>query len=120
LNAYETLLIFDPVLGEEKIDLLIKKIEEKIKSLGGEMKKTEKWGSKRLPNLFKKAQKMQYVYYVMLFFDAPSALPAELQYFLKVTEDVFRYSVYRAEEKEAALAEIQGVPQPKEEVKAIG
>lgn len=120
MNAYESLLIFDPVLGEEKIGLLVSKIEDKIKNLGGEMKKTEKWGNKRLPNLFKKAQNMQHVYYVMLFFDAPSSVPAGLQAFLKVTEDVFRYSVYRAEEKEVALAEIQGIPLPKEEVKPVG
>ena len=120
MNSYELLLIFDPRLGEEKIGQVVGKIEDKIKSLGGEPKKTEKWGVKRLPNLFKKAKTMPQVYYVMLFFEAPSKVPAGLQAYLKVNEDVFRYAVYRAEKREEALSEIQGVPLQKEEVKTIG
>jgi len=120
LNSYELLLIFDPRLGEEKIGQVVGKIEDKIKTLGGEPKKTEKWGVKRLPNLFKKAKTMPQVYYVMLFFDAPSAVPASLQAFLKVNEDIFRYAVYRAAAGVEKLAEIQGTPLPKEEIKAVG
>mgnify|MGYP001575375826 CR=1 FL=1 len=48
MNRYEMMLLIDPNLGDEKIGELITKIEDKIKSWGGEIEKTEKWGIRRL------------------------------------------------------------------------
>jgi small subunit ribosomal protein S6 len=110
------MLIFDPNLGEEKIKTLITKIEDKIKSLGGEITKTDNWGSKRLANTFQKARKMVFGVYVVVFFKALSGLPVQLTGYLKVTEDLARYSVYRAEELPAEPAE-EKPAEKKEEAK---
>lgn len=108
---YELMLIFDPGLGEEKIGQIISKIEDKIKSLGAEHKNTDKWGAKSLMGNFRKAKKLQQGYYVVIYFDSQPALPASLQAYLKVSENIVRYSIYKALPKEEKpLAEIQGVP----------
>jgi small subunit ribosomal protein S6 len=90
------MMIFDPALGDEKIEKLISKAEEKIKSLGGEIDKTDKWGSKRLASPFAKLKKMTNGYYVVIYFKSDPSVPAKVQSFLKVTENIIRYSVYRS------------------------
>lgn len=111
MNPYELMLIFDPGLGEERIDQILLKVEDKIKNFGGEMLKTDKWGIKTLANAFKKARKLTQAYYAVVYFNGPSSLPASLQAYLKVTENVIRYSVYRSTEQgENPLASISGEP----------
>jgi ribosomal protein S6 len=99
------MLIFDPNLGEEKIGELVSKIEGRIKSLGGEVEKTDKWGVRKLPGRMKKAKKLTQAHYVLIYFKSESSLPKELQGFLKVTENVVRYSIFQAVPK-AAAAEV--------------
>lgn len=115
------MLIFNPNLGEEKIDQAVAKIEEKIKGWGGEHKKTEKWGTKRLMSVFRKTNKLQQGFYLLVFFDSDPSVPAKLQAYLKVSEFVVRYSVYKSPpQKEEKLAEIAGVPLENKDVLAIG
>ncbi|MDD5382676.1 MAG: 30S ribosomal protein S6 [Candidatus Margulisbacteria bacterium] len=101
MNSYELILIFDSALGDEKIDALVAKIEGKIKGLGGEIEKTDKWGSKRLASQMKKAKKVTMAHYVLIYFQSATSLPAELSSYLKVTEELIRYSIVRAGEKPA-------------------
>jgi small subunit ribosomal protein S6 len=102
LNPYELILVFDSSLGEEKIDALLAKIEGKIKDLGGEIEKTDKWGTRRLASMMKKARKVTQAYYVLICFKAQTAVPGGLQKYLKVQENVIRYSLVRAEAHSAA------------------
>jgi small subunit ribosomal protein S6 len=102
------MLIFDPDLGEERIGAILSKIEGKIKSLGGGVEKTDKWGVRRLASMVKRAKKLQQAYYVVLYFKSEPSLPEELQNYLKVTENIVRYSIVRAAPK--PLAEIEGAP----------
>ena len=48
LYPYEVLLIFDPRPTEEDIAALLIKLQETLKSLGGEVTKAESWGKRRL------------------------------------------------------------------------
>src|SRR3989339_843192 len=91
-------MLFDPALGEEKILQLTTKVEDKIKSLGGALEKTEKWGMKKLNSMIRKAKRLTHAYYMMIKFSSPSNVPAEVQAMLKVTENVARYFVSKAVE----------------------
>ena len=53
MNPYELMIVFDPNLGEDKIDVILGKIEAKIKGAGGEVTKTDKWGTRRLASEMK-------------------------------------------------------------------
>jgi len=108
LNSYELIVLIDPNLGEEKIEALVAKVEGKIKSLGGEIEKIDKWGTKRLASMIKKAKKLTQAHYVAIYFRSEPAIPEGLKKFLKVTENIVRYSLIRAAEKK--LAEIEGTP----------
>jgi len=113
LNSYELIMIFDTGLGEEKINHLITKVEEKIKILGGEVEKTERWGTRRLASPIKKAKNLTQAYYVLVRFQSAPALPAELQAYLRVNENIVRYIISRAVAPELAAAvekEISGTP----------
>ncbi|OGC34896.1 30S ribosomal protein S6 [candidate division WOR-1 bacterium RIFOXYB2_FULL_48_7] len=98
MNQYELIMLFDPALGEEKILQLTTKVEDKIKSLGGALEKTEKWGMKKLNSMIRKAKRLTHAYYMMIKFSSPSNVPAEVQAMLKVTENVARYFVSKAVE----------------------
>lgn len=124
MNSYELMLLFDPNLGDEKIGQIVSKIEGKVASLGGELGKTDKWGAKNLPVRLQKAKKLKQAYYVVVYFKSETSLPGQLQNYLKVTENIIRYSVFRSQAE--PLPEIEGAPPPpgaelksKEEIEAV-
>lgn len=98
MNPYELILLFDPVLGEDKIGTVITKIEDKIKAAGGQIDRTEKWGVRRLASMMKKAKKLTQAYYTLIRFNSPSSAPAELRAYLRVNENVVRSYISRAVE----------------------
>ena len=114
MNAYEMVLMFDANLGTEKIEGLIGKIEDKAKSFGAKIEKTDKWGVRRAVSKIKKAKKLTQVYYAIVFFQSPSNVPLELQKYLKVTEGVVRYSILSAVPVAAAAGK-----EEKPEVQAV-
>ena len=88
-------------------------MEEKTKGQSGAIDKVEKWGTKRLASMIKKAKGLTQGYYVLVRFHGQPTLPAELRSYLHVTEHVVRYFISRAvEETEAAVEtkEISGTP----------
>ncbi len=54
LRSYQSVLILKPDLEESRVDEALAKIGEFIKSNGGAILKTEKWGKKRLAYRVKK------------------------------------------------------------------
>lgn len=110
MNSYELILIFDPNQGEERIEEDVSKIEDRIKNLGGELEKTDKWGVRKLAGRFKRAKKLTQAYYVVIYFRAESSLPGSLQSYLKVTENIIRYFICRAAEARMPVAEIEAAP----------
>jgi small subunit ribosomal protein S6 len=110
-------MIFDPNLGEENIGTVVSKIENKIKTLDGEVQKTDKWGVRRLASMLTKARKLKQGYYVFIAFKAEPSVPAKVQSTLKVTEEIVRYSLIRVEEKQPA--EIEGAPLPEAGIEAV-
>ena len=110
MNGYELTLIFDTNLGEERIDAMVAKVEDKIKAGAGEIEKVEKWGIKKLASMMKKAKRLTQAYYVLIRFKGMPALPGELKAYLKVSEHVLRYYLTRAVEIPPAQERIGGRP----------
>jgi small subunit ribosomal protein S6 len=118
LSSYELMMIFDPNLGEEKITAILSKVEAKIKGLKGEVVKTDKWGTRALSSVMGRARKLKQGYYVVIYFKAETSVPGELQAYLKVTENIVRYSVLKA--VEMPPQEIKGSPtEGKDEIEAV-
>lgn len=103
MKDYELILIFDPALGEEKIGQVVGKIEDKIKAGGGTIEKTEKWGTRRLASMVKKVKNLTQGYYILILFKSEPKLPAELQAYLHVNENVVRSFLSLAVPPESVL-----------------
>ena len=87
---YETMYILKPDLDEEKKNALVAKFSEIVAANGGEVEKVDEWGKKKL------AYPINYIgegYYVLMYFKAPAALPAELERNFKITDEVIRFMV---------------------------
>ena len=106
MKPYEAIIIFNPTVAEDKIDLSISKFEKKIKDAGGTDVITSKWGARKFASPIRKAKNASEGYYILINFNGEGAAPNELRALLNVSEEVVRYSVIVAKPAQ---------PEPKEE-----
>ncbi|MFH1709937.1 MAG: 30S ribosomal protein S6 [bacterium] len=106
MKPYEAIIIFNPAVTEDKIDVSVSKFEKKIKDSGGVDVITAKWGMRKLASQVKKAKKATEGYYVLINFNGEGATPNELRSLLDVSEEIIRYSV---------ICSRPAQPEPKEE-----
>jgi small subunit ribosomal protein S6 len=92
LYPYETLLILDPRLNEEEVAALLTKVQETLKTLGGEIGKAESWGKRRLAYDMRKQREGTYA---VLESKAEPATIKEFERQLKLNEQVHRYFTTR-------------------------
>ena len=92
MYPYETLLIVDPRLNEEEVAALLTKVQETLKTLGGEIGKAESWGKRRLAYDMRKQREGTYA---VLESKAEPATIKEFERQLKLNEQVLRYFTTR-------------------------
>ena len=92
MYPYETLLILDPRLNEEEVAALLTKVQETLKTLGGEVGKAESWGKRRLAYDMRKQREGTYA---VLESKAEPATIKEFERQLKLNEQVLRYFTTR-------------------------
>lgn len=94
MNHYETMYIIRPTVAEEERTALIARFSDLIAANGGSVTGIEEMGTKKL------AYEIDYIgegFYVLVNFDAPPALPAELERNFKISDAILRYLVVRKE-----------------------
>ncbi|HKC07403.1 MAG TPA: 30S ribosomal protein S6 [Methylomirabilota bacterium] len=92
MYPYETLLILDPRLNEEEVAALLTKVQDTLKTLGGEIGKAESWGKRRLAYDMRKQREGTYA---VLESKAEPATIKEFERQLKLNEQVLRYFTTR-------------------------
>ena len=92
MYPYETLLILDPQLNEEEVAALLTKVQDTLKTLGGEIGKAESWGKRRLAYDMRKQREGTYA---VLESKAEPATIKEFERQLKLNEQVLRYFTTR-------------------------
>lgn len=99
MALYETIYIIHPELNEEDVEEHIKRVENLVTRLGGEILKTERWGKKRLAY---EVNKHRYGYYVLLRLRGNPTILPELERHYRLTEGIIKSLVIRlkAEPKE--------------------
>ena len=97
INNYETVMVLNPELEEEKLNALVEKFEGLISS-NGELVKTDVWGKRRLA--YEIDDKTE-GYYVLVEFSASPEFPAELNRQFRITDGILRSIVIRHEDKKA-------------------
>lgn len=88
MRTYETTFIVDSLIRPEETDEIINKIEKFISNNGGQIKKIDRWGKKRLAYEIKKRQ---YGYYVIIRYSAPPKLNRLLEKEYQLDENILRY-----------------------------
>jgi small subunit ribosomal protein S6 len=94
MNKYEALYIIRTDIEEQAIKDLIEKFAGVITANGGSIDSTDEWGKRRL------AYPIDYKtegYYVLVKFQAESAVPAELERNFKINDGIMRYMVTKLE-----------------------
>ena len=87
MKKYEMLYVLDATLSDEARDAIVAKFEDVVKTAGGSVESSEKWGVKKLayPINYKSEG-----YYVLMTFEAiPSAI-SEIERVAGITENVMR------------------------------
>ena len=92
MNKYESLYVIVPDLNEEDTASVINKFNGIVTANGGEIEKVDEWGKRRLAYMIDYKTEG---YYVLMVFDAPGEVPAELERNLKNDERIMRYKVTR-------------------------
>ncbi len=90
---YEMLYLIDASMAEEAREALISKFEDTVKSLGGTVVSTDKWGVK------KTAYPINYkseAFYVLMTFEADGSSIKELDRIAGITDGVMRRMITKA------------------------
>jgi small subunit ribosomal protein S6 len=97
MPLYEHVFLARQDLAQAQVDALAETATKIIEDNGGKVVKTETWG---LRSLAYRIQKNRKAHYVMLDFDAPPTVVAELERQTQINEDVIRYMTVKMDEHE--------------------
>ena len=94
MNKYESVVIINPSVEEEKVKELSQKFTDIINN-DGKVEKIEDLGKKKLAYEVKKNKEG---YYVLINFEAKPELIAELERNYRITDEVIKFIVVRKED----------------------
>ena len=99
MNFYENIVILDPNLDEKATEEAVERVKNVIVKKGGDVFRSENWGSRKLAYDVKKHKKGTYV---LILFKAPPSTIAELEKFYKVFDLALKFMVIKLRRKEIA------------------
>ena len=96
MHQYELVTVLSPQLGEEELPAAVERINNFIVSRGGEVTHVDQWGRRRLAYPI---QRFNEGMYVVTELTLDSTRAAELDANLRISEEVIRHLLVRADEK---------------------
>jgi small subunit ribosomal protein S6 len=96
MPIYESIFIINANLTDEETANVIKKMQDVVAKLGGEMLKFEDWGKKKLAYEVKKQKRGHYAFFQ--FKGTPAAI-AELERTYKLTDSVIKFLSVKLEKE---------------------
>ena len=94
MNKYESVIIINDSLNQEKKDEISDKIKEFI-TKNGELEKMEILGSKKLAY---EIQKQKTGYYEVIYFNANPSVITELERIYRITDEIMKFMTIKVEE----------------------
>jgi small subunit ribosomal protein S6 len=116
LRKYETIIVIDSLLKAEEIEGIITKYERFISANGGAIEVIDRWGKRRLAYEIKKRQ---YGFYVLIRFDAPSAMIKQLDREYRLNEYLLRTMTTKLDKRALTALAKQLVAMPPKVVEAV-
>ncbi|MCB1052489.1 MAG: 30S ribosomal protein S6 [Acidobacteria bacterium] len=108
---YESVFIAVPTISEEGMENLVGNFEEVIRSHGGNLTATNRWGKKRLAYEIKKFNEGIYTQFE---YEGDGALVAELERKFRLSDSVIRYLTIKLERPNKLVAKGAAKRQAKE------
>ncbi len=94
MTKYETAILFDPELPEDRRKEFLAKLEGIVASFGGEILKQDDWGIRKLAYLI---QKKHNAYYTFLVYSGNRGVVEEVERNIKIYDSVMRHMTSRVE-----------------------
>lgn len=91
MRKYEAFYIVKPDLTDGEVQKVADKFKGVVEQHGGAVESAAKWDKRKLAyeiNGFKEGN------YVLMHFEAPAEVPAELNRLLGISDDVIRHRIY--------------------------
>jgi len=94
MPKYEHVFLARQDLAQNQVDQLAEDVTKLIEGVGGKVAKTETWGLRSIAYRIAKNRK---AHYVLIEFEAPGDLIAEIERQWSINEDVIRYLTVRVD-----------------------
>ena len=123
-RTYECVLVLDPSLDADRTTEQLKKFQEQISGLNGEIRRWDRWGKKRLAY---EIQRKQYGYYAVVTFDGESTVVKSLDRYIRLNQYILRHMIVVMEPRQVPpvdpAAQLDSpveekAPEPPKEIKA--
>lgn len=98
VRFYETVFVLKPTLTEEEVKQRSEEIKKFIESKGGEILHFQDWGTKTLAYRIDNHNHGRY--FLVQFRTENPQLPNDLEFQLKINEDVIRWLIFQIKESE--------------------
>lgn len=92
---YELMVILRPEMEAEAEETAVASLQAVVLKLGGEVRKVDDWGKRRLAY---EINKVNEGHYYLLYFNGSHEIIPELEHFFRVNDEVIRYLVVREDE----------------------
>lgn len=110
MNYYENIIIIEPTLSEEEVEVTSQKVKDLIKKSEGEVLKEERWGKKKLAYELNKRSEGYYILYN--FKSHPSSIK-KLEDYYRISDPIFKHMILKLGKKQVAtlMDELKQSPQ---------
>lgn len=96
MRQFETLLLLSPELSSDAREAILNGLVAIIEREGGQMEEVDQWGMR---DLAYPVHKLMRGFYVRLVYRAPSALVAELERNIRITDGIFKFLTVKLSDK---------------------
>jgi small subunit ribosomal protein S6 len=114
-RTYELMFIVRPDMTEEDLDKLIANLQSIVPGSGGNVKRVDKMGKRRLAYTVRRFHEG---IYVLLVVEGGGAVMHELERRLRVTEPVIKFLTVRVDEEQKRLDKIKKLRDARKKVSA--
>jgi small subunit ribosomal protein S6 len=94
-RKYEAFYIVKPDITDSDIQKIAERFKGIVESHGGTVESAAKWDKRKLAY---EVQGFKEGNYVLMNFEAPADLPAELNRLMRISDDVIRHRIYLRED----------------------
>ena len=89
-RKYEAFYIVSPTHSTDELQVIIDKFKGIVEKNGGSVEKAEVWEKRKLAY---EIQKLREGNYIIMIFDGPAPLPAELDRLMRIDDQIIRHTI---------------------------